>query len=239
MIIQADIKGLEVVVAAWLSKDKVLYKELNDGIDIHRANQIALGLPDGVEGRLVAKIFKFRTIYGGNEYSFANDPDFTSVSTSTKYWKRVLQKYFEKYYGLAAWHDKICAEVGKTGMLTTPFGRTYKWDCMQYGSFKIPTTQVKNYPVQGTGADVVSVARVSLHRRWKQAGIEGCLINTVHDSICLDVPNKSVDKSVELMYNVFRDVPTNISRIFNVSFDLETKVEILVGHDMYNLQECK
>lgn len=235
MIIQADIKGLEVVIAAWLSKDKVLYKELNDGIDLHGENQRIFGFPE----RVIAKIFLFKLLYGAMEYGFANDPDMNFISKNVKYWKKIIEKFYNKYQGIAAWHEKICSEVGKTGMLTTPLGRTFKWDCMQYGSFKIPTTQVKNFPVQGTGADVVSIARVSLYRRWKQAGIEGCLINTVHDSICLDVPNKSVDKSVELLYNVFQDVPANISRIFNVNFDLETKVEILVGHDMYHLEEIK
>lgn len=235
MIIQCDVKGLEVVCAAWLSQDKVLYKELIDGVDIHQANQDAFGLPN----RLIAKILKFRTIYGGNEYSFANDPDFTPVSSSTKYWKKVLEKYFAKYYGLAAWHQKICAEVGRTGMLTTPLGRTFKWDVMKFGSFKVPDTQVKNYPVQGTGADIVSVARVLLRQRWKKANISGMLVNTVHDSIVADVEKKEVDKTVTLMYNVFRDVPRNINNIFGVNFDLETKVEILVGQDMYHLEEVK
>lgn len=235
MIIQADVKGLEVVCAAWLSQDRVLYQELNENVDIHQANQDAFGLPN----RLIAKILKFRTIYGGNEYSFANDPDFTPVSSSTKYWKKVLEKYFAKYYGLAAWHQKMCAQVGKTGELVTPLGRTYKWDCMKFGSFKVPDTQVKNYPVQGTGADVVSVARVLLHRRWKNANISGALVNTVHDSIVADVEKKDVDKTVTLMYNVFRDVPRNINNIFGVHFNLETKVEILVGQDMYNLFEYK
>ena len=60
MIVQCDVSGLEIVCAAFLSQDKTLYKELNAGIDIHTANQIALGLKEGKEGRLVAKIFKFR-----------------------------------------------------------------------------------------------------------------------------------------------------------------------------------
>lgn len=56
MIVQCDVKGLEVVCAAWLSQDKVLYNELNTNVDIHQANQDAFGLPN----RLVAKILKFR-----------------------------------------------------------------------------------------------------------------------------------------------------------------------------------
>ena len=83
------------------------------------------------------------------------------------------------------------------------------------------------------------MARVLLHRRWKKANISGVLVNTVHDSIVADVEKKDVDKVAELYYNVFRDVPRNINNIFGVDFDLETKVEILVGQDMYNLVEVK
>ena len=51
MIIQADVKGLEVVVAAWLSQDPVLIHELKSGIDIHGENQKAFNLPE----RVIAK----------------------------------------------------------------------------------------------------------------------------------------------------------------------------------------
>lgn len=56
MLINVDVKGLEVICAAYLSKDKVLYKELRDGLDIHSDNQAKFGLPD----RITAKIFKFK-----------------------------------------------------------------------------------------------------------------------------------------------------------------------------------
>ena len=65
MIVNLDVKSLEVVVAAWLSGDAVLKKELNDKLDIHGINQEAFGLPE----RVIAKILVFRILYGGNEYS--------------------------------------------------------------------------------------------------------------------------------------------------------------------------
>ena len=122
-------------------------------------------------------------------------------------------------------------------MYTSPLGRTYKWDLMKYGEYKIPVTQVKNYPVQGFGADIVSIARCSLWRRWKDANIRGVLVNTVHDSLVADVDSRDVEKVVALFNNVFADLPNNINRIFNIGFDLKTKVEVLVGNDMYNLVE--
>ena len=60
MLINVDIKGLEVVVAAQLSGDKVLRKEILDGEDIHGNNQKTFKLGEGNAGRLIAKTFKFR-----------------------------------------------------------------------------------------------------------------------------------------------------------------------------------
>ncbi len=210
----------------------MLYKELNDGIDIHGENQKIFGF----EERVTAKIFKFKLLYGAMEYGFANDPDMNFISTNVNYWKKIIDKYYSKYTGIAAWHEKIIREVSKTSRLEMFTGRTYEWDLMKFGSFKVPTTQVKNYPVQGLGADVVSIARVSLHRRWKASQLTGLLVNTVHDSCVFDLPNDEVEESIELIEGVFRDLPTNISRIFGVDWDLKIQVEILTGHNMYELQ---
>ena len=210
----------------------MLYKELNDGIDIHGENQKIFGF----EERVTAKIFKFKLLYGAMEYGFANDPDMNFISTNVNYWKKIIDKYYSKYTGIAAWHEKIIREVSKTSRLEMFTGRTYEWDLMKFGSFKVPTTQVKNYPVQGLGADVVSIARVSLHRRWKASQLTGLLVNTVHDSCVFDLPNDEVEESIELIEGVFRDLPINISRIFGVDWDLKIQVEILTGHNMYELQ---
>lgn len=233
MIIQADVKGLEVVVAAWLSQDPVLIHELTSGVDIHGENQKAFNLPE----RVIAKILKFRILYGGNEYSFINDPDFMIVSKKEAYWKEVIDKYYTKYRGIAKWHNNIIREVSKTGMLITPLGRTFKWDLKKTGVFKLPITEIKNHTVQGTGADIVAIARVSLFRRMRAMGLKSLLINTVHDSIVFDAIDNEVATIVKLLKEVFRDLPTNIERIFNVKFNLEINVEILVGNDMYNLGE--
>lgn len=233
MIVNLDVKSLEIVVAAWLSRDTILMKELNDKLDIHGLNQEAFGLPE----RVIAKILVFRILYGGNEYSFVNDPDFTSVSKSVKYWQKVIERFYSKYKGIAEWHNKLVQEVAKNKRLVTPFGRILEWDLHKYGTYKLPITEIKNYIVQGTGADIVAMARCSLYRRWKEANIDGVLVNTVHDSVVCDVAKKDVDKTVELMYNVFQDLPSNINRIFKCNFDLETRVEISIGSNMYGLQE--
>lgn len=55
-LVNGDVKSLEIVCCAELSKDQVLWKEILDKVDIHAGNQEVFGLPD----RLIAKIFVFR-----------------------------------------------------------------------------------------------------------------------------------------------------------------------------------
>jgi DNA polymerase I-like protein with 3'-5' exonuclease and polymerase domains len=230
MILNCDAKSLEVVGAAYLSQDPVMMQELLAGVDMHSRNQGDFGLPS----RLIAKILIFRTIYGGNEYSFANDPDFTCVSSSTKYWKKVLDQFFDKYRGLAEWHNNLIREVTSTGKYVNPTsGRMYSYSRTQGGDW--PVTQIKNYPVQGLGADIMSIARVSFKRRFDDLKIPGVIVNSIHDSIVVDVPSTEVQHVSELFHAVFRDLPSNFKRIFGVDFNLPLLCEVQYGPNMKEL----
>ena len=63
------------------------------------------------------------------------------------------------------------------------------------------------------------------------------MVDFIFSSIVADIDKKDVDKCVSLFYSVFADLPSNINRIFNCGFDLETRVEISVGQNMLDLQE--
>lgn len=233
MFVNADASGLEVNCVAYLSQDPVLMQELRDGVDIHSANQEAFGLPS----RLIAKVLKFRLVYGGTEHSFARDPDFTPVSTSKDFWAKVIERYYNKYKGIAAWHTKIIQEVTLNSKLVMPTGRQYSFVRTERGDW--PVTNIKNYPVQGCGADLMAIARVDFAKRFWNSEIEGKLRITVHDSIVVDVPKKEVDRVCQLYYDVFRDIPRNFKSIFGVEYNLELGCEIKVGPDMGHLEKVK
>lgn len=232
-IINADAKSLEVVVAAYLSQDQLLLKEMIAGLDIHSLNQSVFNLPKGPEGRLVAKILIFRILYGGTEFSFAQDPLFTSVSSSIKYWKRVIEKFYEKYVGIAQWHTRIVQQATSTGRLVMPTGRVYSFSPLKNGEW--PITQIKNFPVQGAGADIMAIIRVAFYKRFKQRNINGLVISTVHDSIVVDAPKESVDEIVSLFHEVFDEAPHLFEQWFNVPFNLPLRCEVGVGHNMKDL----
>jgi len=226
MLLQADASALEIRVAAYLSQDEVLINEIINGVDLHTDNQEKFGLPS----RLIAKILNFRILYGGNEFSFANDPDFTSISKSKAYWKDVVDAYYDKYRGIGAWHTKIIREVVETNKLVAPTGREYYFQKFG-GQYK--DTQIKNYAVQGTGADLMALARVSAHNRLKKLGYgDKCLlVNTVHDSIILDFDDKVCDTKelVNMFHSVFHDLPANFEKMFGVKFNVPMAAECQKG----------
>lgn len=234
MLINADAASLEVNCAAYLSQDKVLIDEILNGLDIHSRNQEAFGLPT----RLVAKVLVFRLIYGGTEHSFARDPDFTPVSRSKDYWKKVIDKFYSKYSGLAAWHTKIIQEVVETSELIMPTGRRFSFIRNERGEW--PVTTIKNYPVQSLGADIMSIIRVDFAKRfWDNKKIEGKLRSTVHDSIVADVTDASVKNTTHLLYNVFEDMPKNFKQIFGRDYNLPLGCEIKVGSNLKDLEKYK
>lgn len=220
MLISADVKGLEVVTAAWLSNDKVLRQEIVDGVDIHANNQRDFALPN----RLVAKRFKFKMIYGGTAGGFTNDPDLKITGFSKKKWEQVIEDYYTKYSGIRQWHSEIIDTVLSTGFLEIPSGRIFDYrELLKFDDwYYLP--KIKNYPVQGFGADIVMMARISLARRW--APELGKLCNTIHDSIVLDSPSEMRYNISILLNKVFEDLPTNLSKQFQINWDLPINVEL-------------
>lgn len=238
MLINADVKGLEVVCCAYLSRDKVLMAEIRNGDDLHGDNQQKFGFPE----RRIAKIFVFRLIYGGTAYSYALDPDFNWISTSWKYWQRAIDAFYEKYEGVYRWHEFLVGVVSKKWKLVLPTGRTFPYSMVrvQNGEMIMPRTTILNYPVQGLGAEMVKLARVMafnelMARDWE--GDRPLLVSSVHDSLLVDSPKEHTDDVARLLTKSINTAPLEFERIFNESFDLPLLAEIKTGSNMGNMAE--
>lgn len=233
MLIQADAAALEIRVAAFLSQDETLIREIVEELDIHTDNQTRFGLPS----RLIAKIFVFRLLYGGSAYSYANDPEFMTISKSEKYWQNVIDAYYDKYKGIKKWHSTLVREAVETGKVVSPTGREYRFQKYN-GNYK--DTQIKNYVVQGTGADIMALARVSFFNRLKKLNYTDCLlVNTVHDSLVLDCKAEYLDVIGETLHAVFKDIPANFKKLFGTDFNVPMTCEVLYGNNWEEMVEFK
>lgn len=238
MYVSADARALEWRLAIEFSGDPVGIDELEQGIDMHTANQKTFDLPS----RLIAKIFLFRTIFRGTGYSFAMDPSFNHVSTDPDYWDEMNAKFYRKYAGLDKKHQEWCEEVWLTGKITVFTGRFWpiapvlKWDRKTKSNVStLPMPVLTNKPIQGTGNDVMAINRVALYNRMQRNKIPGDLVLTVHDSIVVDTPEP--EEVTKLMYEVFDDLPKNVKKLFN--YDMKTKIpcEVKIGMNLKEMRE--
>lgn len=126
----------------------------------------------------------------------------------------------------------------ETGLYTSPTGRRYSYKPYKNkrGEYVWPRTQILNFPVQGCGADLMSIARVSAARRL--AG-KVDFINSVHDSILVDSPNDIVYDVCSILENVFKDIPKNFERLFKQEFNLPMTGEMKYGPNWKNMIEYK
>ena len=206
-------------------------KEIVDKTDFHALNQARFKLPS----RTLAKVFVFKLLYGATAYGYAHDPDFMWISKSEKFWQKIIDEFYDKYKGIHKWHTTIISTVTSSGQLIMPTGRIYEFKRYpnKRGEMNWPLTQIKNYPVQGLGADLVAIGRVALWRRVKRAGLAPILFqSTVHDSI-------DIDTTSELCYNIcmlakaaIEDIPVNFERLFGVKFNLPVTAEIGYGPNL-------
>ena len=241
MIISVDHKQLEWVSAAYLSQDPVAMQEIWDGVDLHAENQARFNLPT----RVVAKTFLFQLIYCKEDtaaWSFAHNPKFNHVSKSLDYWQEVIDGFYTKYERLfIGWHKELMEGVENTGKYEAIDGRVYHFEPYKKGEeWVLPKTKIYNYPVQGLGAAIVKLSRISLWKRVQDAGQESPVsiefVNTVHDDIWIDTHSKhlkGLDKDGNPCYNilieidgVFKDLPKNFERCFKREFNLPTRYEI-------------
>lgn len=236
MIVHVDAKQLEWYCAVFLSQDPTGMQELIDNVDLHEINRSRFNLPE----RRVAKFFLFRLIFGGTEFAYANDPDFMHVSTSTKFWRKVIDEAYAKYAKLHETHEAWVREVIRTGKLVVPTGREYLFESYRddYGNLKWPKTQIYNYPVQGLGHDLMAIVRVELFRRIRELGdVRIKLISTVHDSVDVDCPESCVSSVVRIISESFAAAPQRFKEWFGIEFNLPLRCEIFVGKDLKNLTQ--
>lgn len=216
---------MEIVTAMFLSQDPVGIKELNEGFDFHGDNQLRLGLPE----RLHAKTFIFRLLFGGTAPAYSYDSVFSSISTDNGFWQERIDTFYQKYRGIAEWHTELMKLAQSNGLISLPTGRSWIFKpYLKRGELVFPRTQILNYPVQGLGADLMTIARILLFKR-KGTKFQSQLISTVHDSILIDSPTEEVDKIVEMLYNIWDELPSEFERRFGIPFNIKTRVEVKVG----------
>jgi DNA polymerase I-like protein with 3'-5' exonuclease and polymerase domains len=216
-VLEADFAQLEFRAAAFLSQDGVAIEEVSTGFDVHSYTSEVITNAGQPTSRQEAKAHTFAPLYGATGFG------------RTKAEAAYYEHFTEKYQGIADWHSRLAKEALATEMITTPSGRQFKFDKVErLESGRITHfTQIKNYGVQSFAtADIVPIAL--LHIEKLLHGMKSCVVNTVHDSIVVDVHPDEETQVINIVKKTNNDLPGLITLrwgiVFNVPLELEAKI---------------
>ena len=216
-ILEADMAQLEFRAAAFLSQDGVAIEEVSTGFDVHAYTAKVITDAGQPTDRQTAKAHTFAPLYGATGFG------------RTKAEAAYYEHFTEKYQGVARWHSALAKEALSTGIIKTPSGREFAFpDVIRKASGRVSHfTQIKNYPVQSFAtADIVPLALI--HIDDLLSGMQSCIVNSVHDSIVIDVHPEEEEKVISIIdqtNNVLSElITTRWGITFNVPLLLESKI---------------
>ena len=217
-ILEADFAQLEFRTAAFLSQDKTAMKEIENGFDVHSYTAKVISDNGQVTTRQEGKAHTFAPLYGAT--------GFGRTAAEAAYYEQFTQKY----KGIALWHAKLAKEAVSTGRVTTPSGRQFSFpDVVRRINGGVSHfTQIKNYPVQSFAtADIVPVAL--LHIEGRLSNMRSCIVNTVHDSIVIDIHPEEENQVIYIIDSTNEVLTSLIQNKWGITFNVPLTLEAKIG----------
>jgi DNA polymerase I-like protein with 3'-5' exonuclease and polymerase domains len=217
-ILEADFAQLEFRTAAFLSQDVLAIEEIKNGFDVHAYTAKVITDAGQPITRQDAKAHTFAPLYGATGFG-------RTESEATYY-----QHFNEKYEGVAEWHTKLATEALTKRKISTPSGREFSFPDVQRrenGSVSY-FTQIKNYGVQSFAtADIVPIAMLHIDKLLGYA--KSCIVNTVHDSIVIDVHPHEERLVLQAIDKTNQDLTNLIAGRWGVTFNVPLLLEAKIG----------
>jgi DNA polymerase I-like protein with 3'-5' exonuclease and polymerase domains len=225
-IIEADFAQLEFRVAAFLSQDEVAIKEVKEGFDVHAYTAKVISEAGQATTRQEAKAHTFAPLYGATGYG--------RTPAEAAYYEH----FTEKYKGIARWHRELAKEVLTYKKITTPSGRQFSFpDVKRRRNGTITNfTAVKNYPVQSFAtADIVPT--VLLYIQKQIDGLQSKIVNSVHDSIVIDIHPDEEKRILDVIGYVNGQLKSIIDKRFSIDFNVPLLLEAKIGVNWLDQKE--
>jgi len=217
-ILEADFAQLEFRAAAYLSQDGVAIEEVSTGFDVHAYTAKVITDAGQHTSRQDAKAHTFAPLYGASGYG------------RTKAEAAYYEHFNEKYTGVADWHSRLAKEAITTQKIITPSGREFSFpDVVRKANGRVSYfTQIKNYPVQSFAtADIVPIALLHIDKLLDN--MQSCVVNTVHDSIVIDVHPDEEDAVIQVIENTNNELPNLIALRWGINFNVPLLLESKIG----------
>ena len=189
LFFSADYSQIELRIMAHLSGDENMIEAFREGFDIHRATAAKIwheSMDDVTDAqRKKAKQANFGIIYGITTYGLAQRMEIPNNEA-----RQLIDDYFKTFPKVHAYMEKAKEEARQKGYAETLFGRRrYLPDINSHnGTVRgFAERNAINAPIQGSEADIIKVAMISIWRRFKAEGIRSKMILQVHDELNFSV----------------------------------------------------
>jgi DNA polymerase-1 len=197
-IVAADYSQIELRIMAHLSADPGLLNAFRQGLDVHRATAAEVfGMElDEVsdEQRRKAKAINFGLIYGMSAFGLAKQ-----LHLGRHEAQDYIDLYFERYPGVQDYMNRTRALAREQGYVETLFGRRlYLPEINARNKMRVQAAErtAINAPMQGTAADIIKRAMLSVDQWLQGSDIEARIIMQVHDELVLEVDRGQLDEAV-------------------------------------------
>lgn len=244
MLINVDLKQIEVCILAHLSGDKAFIKLLMMGVDIYKYfASIMYNKPEDIiteDERNSLKVPILGISYGKGYIKLSKE------TGKTEEWcKEFIDNFYAQFPAVKQLHARWIEEVNKTGMLRMWSGinlrfkyyeKTFneEYNCWFKAGYK--PQEIKNYPVQHSAFVVFSLF---LSTFWRLKAIYNrhkyLLIGTVHDSFMLDCRPEYVEDAKKDINDVLDMIPSLMLQYYNQKIEVPLKIDVSVGMSWYEL----
>ena len=203
LFLSADYSQIELRLMAHFSQDEHMLAAFRSGQDIHAATAARIyGLPIEQitkDQRRNAKTANFGIIYGISAFGLAQQLDCSRTEA-----KQLIDDYFAAFPRVISYIENQKELARQRGYAETLFGRKrYLPDITSQNATvrSFAERNAVNAPIQGTAADIIKMAMVSIHRRLKAEGLKAQMIMQVHDELNFNVPAAEVDRVRDIVVN--------------------------------------
>ena len=193
-ILAADYSQIELRIMAHLSGDESLKEAFESGEDIHRATAaevLGIALDDvSTEERRSAKAINFGLIYGMSAFGLGRQ-----LGIPRREAQEYVDLYFARYPAVKQFMDETRERARDRGFVETVFGRRlYLPEIKSRNAARRQYAErtAINAPMQGTAADIIKRAMITLDKRLDGGGEQARMIMQVHDELVFEVSDDAV-----------------------------------------------
>jgi DNA polymerase-1 len=196
-LLAADYSQIELRIMAHLSEDEGLLRAFAEDRDIHQTTAAEVfGVPSeqvSNDQRRSAKAINFGLIYGMSAFGLARQLGVARTAAQS-----YVDLYFTRYPGVRRYMDSTREQARRAGYVETVFGRRlYLPDInsRNRATQQYAERSAINAPMQGTAADIIKRAMISVDEWCQRRGIPARLIMQVHDELVLEVREDFVEQA--------------------------------------------